>query len=136
MFDPTIGRWTTEDPIGFEAADADLFRYVHNNPTNATDPTGTTIRDVEFHGRLSGEEKKRIQDTLNADDRAVYTRLVDVIAEIDSALKKPQPRGAPNRYSAQAVVARLREKGGVFEDKRDNDPAVVAFIDEYEWALS
>jgi uncharacterized protein RhaS with RHS repeats len=40
MYDPTIGRWTTEDPIGFEAADADLFRYVHNNPTNLTDPTG------------------------------------------------------------------------------------------------
>jgi uncharacterized protein RhaS with RHS repeats len=40
MFDPTIGRWTTEDPIGFEAADADLFRYVRNNPTNAIDLSG------------------------------------------------------------------------------------------------
>lgn len=40
MYDPTIGRWTTEDPIGFKAADADLFRYVGNNPTNLTDPTG------------------------------------------------------------------------------------------------
>jgi hypothetical protein len=43
MFDPTIGRWTTEDPIGFEAADADLFRYVRNNPTNAIDPSGRNI---------------------------------------------------------------------------------------------
>ena len=40
MFDPTIGRWTTPDPKGFEAADADLFRYVRNNPTNFTDPSG------------------------------------------------------------------------------------------------
>jgi RHS repeat-associated protein len=43
MFDPTIGRWTTPDPSGFEAADADLFRYVHNNPTNATDPSGLRL---------------------------------------------------------------------------------------------
>jgi hypothetical protein len=29
-----------EDPIGFEASDGDLFRYVANDPTNATDPSG------------------------------------------------------------------------------------------------
>jgi len=44
MFDPTTGRWTTEDPIGFEAGDADLYRYVGNNPTNFTDPTGLYAR--------------------------------------------------------------------------------------------
>ena len=46
MFDPTIGRWTTEDPIGFVVADANLYRYVGNNPTNATDPSG--LREVGF----------------------------------------------------------------------------------------
>ncbi len=40
MYDPTIGRWISEDPIGFEAADPNLYRYVGNNPTNATDPSG------------------------------------------------------------------------------------------------
>lgn len=40
MYDPTIGRWTTEDPIGFAGGDANLERYVGNDPTNATDPTG------------------------------------------------------------------------------------------------
>lgn len=39
-YDPTIGRWTTEDPIAFEGGDADLYRYVGNNPTNFTDPSG------------------------------------------------------------------------------------------------
>jgi uncharacterized protein RhaS with RHS repeats len=27
-------------PLGFDAGDANLYRYVINNPTNATDPTG------------------------------------------------------------------------------------------------
>jgi hypothetical protein len=40
MYDPTIGRWLSEDPIGFEAGDANLYRYVGNGPANATDPSG------------------------------------------------------------------------------------------------
>jgi RHS repeat-associated protein len=35
-----VGRWTTEDPIRFEAGDSNLYRYVFNNSHNATDPTG------------------------------------------------------------------------------------------------
>jgi uncharacterized protein RhaS with RHS repeats len=46
MYDPRIGRWMTEDPIEFEAADPDLYRYVHNDPTNATDPSGLQTRKL------------------------------------------------------------------------------------------
>jgi uncharacterized protein RhaS with RHS repeats len=40
MFSPTLGRWLEEDPIGFEAGDSNLYRYVENNPTNRVDPSG------------------------------------------------------------------------------------------------
>jgi hypothetical protein len=40
MYDPTIGRWLEEDPIGFAGGDLNLDRYVGNDPTNATDPSG------------------------------------------------------------------------------------------------
>jgi RHS repeat-associated protein len=39
-YDAAIGRWTQEDPIGFAAGDANLYRYVGNGPTNFTDPSG------------------------------------------------------------------------------------------------
>src|SRR5262249_10931642 len=39
-YDPRTGRWTSEDPAGFAAGDANLGRYVVNGPTNATDPSG------------------------------------------------------------------------------------------------
>ena len=39
-YDPTTGRWTTEDPIGFASGEANLYRYAGNDPTNATDPVG------------------------------------------------------------------------------------------------
>ena len=39
-YDPTTGRWISEDPIGFAAGDANLSRYVGNNVTGAVDPSG------------------------------------------------------------------------------------------------
>jgi RHS repeat-associated protein len=39
-YDPKVGRFISEDPIGFSAGDTNLYRYVGNNPTNYTDPTG------------------------------------------------------------------------------------------------
>jgi hypothetical protein len=30
MYDTNTGRWTSEDPKGFGAGDANLFRYVKN----------------------------------------------------------------------------------------------------------
>ncbi len=40
MYDPSTGRWMGEDGIRQSAGDVNLFRYVGNGPTNATDPSG------------------------------------------------------------------------------------------------
>jgi RHS repeat-associated protein len=39
-YDAGVGRFISEDPLGFGAGDANLYRYVGNSPTNYTDPTG------------------------------------------------------------------------------------------------
>jgi RHS repeat-associated protein len=39
-YDPQIGRWISQDPIGFDAGDSNLYRYVNNGPTGRTDPSG------------------------------------------------------------------------------------------------
>ncbi len=39
-YDPSVGRWLSEDPIGFEADDPNLYRYVNNQPTIFIDPSG------------------------------------------------------------------------------------------------
>jgi RHS repeat-associated protein len=39
-YNPAIGRWMSEDPIGFKGRDANLYRYVGNQPTNLVDSTG------------------------------------------------------------------------------------------------
>jgi RHS repeat-associated protein len=40
VYNPLTGRWDQEDPIRWQAGDANLSRDVGNNPTNLTDPTG------------------------------------------------------------------------------------------------
>jgi len=36
----SLGRWISQDPIGFEAGDANLYRYVGNGPISRVDPQG------------------------------------------------------------------------------------------------
>jgi len=38
-YDPKVGRFISEDPIGFED-DYDLYAYVRNNPNTSSDPSG------------------------------------------------------------------------------------------------
>src|SRR5262249_30205443 len=34
------GRWMTQDPLGFETGDSNVYRYVHNEPAFLIDPKG------------------------------------------------------------------------------------------------
>lgn len=43
-YDPRIGRFISEDLIGFDGEDTNLNRYVGNSVTVATDPSGLIIR--------------------------------------------------------------------------------------------
>jgi RHS repeat-associated protein len=40
IYDPSIGRFTTKDPIGFRGLDINLYRYAHNTPIKSYDSTG------------------------------------------------------------------------------------------------
>jgi RHS repeat-associated protein len=39
-YNPTLGRFMSEDPKLFDAGDYNLFRYCHNDPIDFTDPMG------------------------------------------------------------------------------------------------
>ncbi len=39
-YDPAVGRFVSEDPIGFAAGDVNVSRYVGNGPANFVDPSG------------------------------------------------------------------------------------------------
>ena len=39
-YSPTLGRWTTQDPLGYAAGDVNLYRYLGNNIPGRVDPSG------------------------------------------------------------------------------------------------
>jgi RHS repeat-associated protein len=44
-YDSATGRWIGQDPLGFDAGDSNLYRYVNNQPTQEIDPSGLQAED-------------------------------------------------------------------------------------------
>jgi uncharacterized protein RhaS with RHS repeats len=42
-YNPVIGRFISEDPIGFAGKDSNLYRYVQNNSLKYSDPSGKLL---------------------------------------------------------------------------------------------
>ena len=53
-YDPEAQRWISEDPSGLRGGDPNFYRYVNNNPTNATDPSGR-IADWLLNAAYDGD---------------------------------------------------------------------------------
>jgi RHS repeat-associated protein len=53
-YDAKIGRFISEDPIGFEGGDVNLMAYVGNNPVNYTDPLGLWAVKLNFYWGYGG----------------------------------------------------------------------------------
>ena len=56
-YNPQTGRFLSEDPIGFNSGDYNLYRYVHNNPLDSVDPTGLrnlTANEILLIAAISG----------------------------------------------------------------------------------
>ncbi len=52
-YDPKVGRWISEDPIGFRGGSRNIFSYVTNNPIHTKDSFGLVEDNVVRHGILT-----------------------------------------------------------------------------------
>src|SRR5262249_12307918 len=73
-YDPRTGRWTTEDSLGFGAGDSNLYRSVHNNPTNLVDPSGL-IRQPPF-GELDVSKRTKANEPAYDWSRKLADRVI------------------------------------------------------------
>lgn len=55
FYDQSSGRFTSNDPTGLMGRDANLYRYVRNDPSNFTDPSGL-YAGAENAGGLDGDD--------------------------------------------------------------------------------
>ncbi len=52
-YEPATGRFITEDPSGLRGGDANLFRYVGNDPLDKVDPSGLAAKWASYAGGIS-----------------------------------------------------------------------------------
>lgn len=52
-YDPNVGRFISEDPIGFEGGETNLFAYVGNQPINRIDPSGEAGITIGLEGAVA-----------------------------------------------------------------------------------
>ncbi len=66
--DTNLGKWVSEDPIGFGGGDPNLGRYVGNRVFRYVDPTGLNQDD------LTEEEEERIEERMRREREALRQR--------------------------------------------------------------
>jgi RHS repeat-associated protein len=115
-FDPATGlsyyrsRWldhgtggmTARDPLGFAAGDANLYRYVENNPLSLTDPSGMDGSGGQSGGGVKKDGEDAANETMFCADSAPVS---------DSSLRLTDAeylRGPGIRQSGLAFVAKYK----------------------------
>jgi RHS repeat-associated protein len=83
-YDSNVGRFISVDPMGFGAGDTNLYRYVGNNSTNATDPTG--LYSFDDFGRDAGNFGQGIGRNFDYSFDAINS---NVFAPVGNAVIKP-----------------------------------------------
>jgi RHS repeat-associated protein len=88
VYSPELGRFLSVDPLGFDAGDYNLYRYVFNNPINATDPTGELAFLLPF--LLSASAEAAVDALLQATISYFFDPSVSTVSEAISSINPGQ----------------------------------------------
>ena len=103
-----IGRFISEDPIGFTGEDANFYRYVRNNPLNNSDPSGELSVGVSCALVLGGA------GLINTGfDLAEISRILDEGEQLSDFFNK----------KADALTAKAYSCGNTLEKRKLRDLA-------------
>jgi RHS repeat-associated protein len=116
VYDLLTSRWVQQDPIQFTAGDANLYRYVGNNSTNKTDPSGLDSGDNWVRNLLLQYNPEdyftfvKNNPLIMGGIRSNYPQLADAIMGADNlqAFLKTMA-GSPNPFMAQYARMRLAQ---------------------------
>ncbi|MEX2140344.1 MAG: RHS repeat-associated core domain-containing protein [Pirellulales bacterium] len=98
--DSRIGRWLSEDPIGFAGGDANLNRYVGNQVTTHIDPSGLQSLFEQLGGEVKGptasqlmrkrgpgrDDSRRVRNYALELERNVYSDIPNAAATAGDAV--------------------------------------------------
>jgi RHS repeat-associated protein len=112
-YDPATQRWASRDPLEFGAGDGNLYRYVGNNATNATDPTGLLFALGLLTEQLVKETKEMELNALALRYRAGYSFGSKTAEELDAMMAEQR------RFSRTMMPSRAQLLAGTNEEGQD-----------------
>lgn len=130
MYDPTIGRWLSQDPLGFKPGDANLYRYAENQPTILTDPSGLSGIGPNFKDRpafeINAVIEERLRNTTQLNDfelghffRAVHDEVAvrlpgGGLIQFDALMRREIDRIRTRAGGRNRMLRDLAEPGNVY----------------------
>jgi len=120
-YDPVSGRWTSQDPLGLSAGDANVYRSFGNSPTNATDPSG--LKDAQTIA-MEGVKRNPVNDLSGPDVTKWFVKdIVDQIeyraARISSNIDKTP--GTPPRVRALPDLEDFKKQAAYYLSPKWHD---------------
>lgn len=127
-YNPSWGRFISEDPIGFAGGDSNLYSYVGNSPTNLTDPTGqvavalVAVPAVKLLGGLlvrraaisvGALAAAGVAGTMAGRKDAAQTRSIHAPVEIRGPYDEPHPGPQIERYNQAIRQGLAKQMHGV-----------------------
>jgi RHS repeat-associated protein len=121
-YDPKIGRWLSEDPIGFEGDDANLSRYVENAPTMYVDPDGLQTKLIDLMEEMNQEH-------------GIYQRPAEAAGSIGPVLETTGEVIAETNPISGTLLSECRIFTG-YDPLRDERVSNAARTGEALWTIS
>ncbi|MCP4679918.1 MAG: RHS repeat-associated core domain-containing protein, partial [Deltaproteobacteria bacterium] len=128
-YDLSTGRWMSVDPIGFEAGDVNLYRYVGNEPISLVDPTGlqctpkckaipgkATCGDwIPFYVQVLDATGSKVKLAIVHKIRCLYVRMCKGKLECDdTCLKRKKGHTRWNEFKFHDIVNVSAHKSGPY----------------------
>jgi hypothetical protein len=133
MYDSFAGRWTSEDPIGFAAGDANPDRYVGNNSPNLTDPSGLEAQPGGQGPPPQVQQMLQLaqmqQRSGDADTRAAGATLAQGLSGWSSWRGEVGSPAWGGRLAVEQMAAQMRAQGvpaAMIDAMRQNAAAYIA----------
>jgi RHS repeat-associated protein len=125
-YNPTLGRFMSEDPKGFDAGDYNLFRYCHNDPLDLTDPMGLTARDPQpgdhqLPGPVAANPQE-IDKQFKHEVERFDAQKVEATRALDPKLRSVVPG------SIKQMIEKLQKNPGQFSDPNSAKAATTQVI--------
>jgi RHS repeat-associated protein len=107
-YTPSLGRWTSQDPLGYLAGDTNLYRYVSNNTSNQLDPFGLDALDGSISALDSEAFKQRLKQR-EAELRKERRPLTPPEMELLMRISEDPKSGDTQREYSRDLLQRYRK---------------------------